>query len=254
MIERITSRQNSLLVRAVKLQTSKKYRRMEHAFVGDGIKLLAEAIKWAPERLEAVILQEGVSCPELPQGVRAVEISEGLMAQISRMEAPEGAMFLCGMASEQMAELRPGTLVLDGIQDPGNVGTILRTADALDVPVVLTEGCADPYNEKTVRATMGAIFRTPPMTMTRETLIALCRKKGLPLAVTALSETAKDIRDFRMGSCVTVIGSEGKGVSEELLDSSDLQLIIPMNPRCESLNAASAASIVLWEVVRDRRN
>lgn len=246
--EKITSRQNSLLVQAVKLQSSKKARQQQKLFVGDGVKLLEEAVRWAPERLRAVILQEGVSCPELPDHVRCVEVSRQLMGQVSTMEAPEGALFLCAMGQETEAELTPGTLILDGIQDPGNVGTILRTADALQVPAILTEGCADPYNPKTVRATMGAVFRSPPGRMDHETLMGQCLEKQIPLLATALSDTAADIRKIDVKSAAVVIGSEGQGVSKTLLDAAQGHIIIPMNPKCESLNAAAAAAIVLWQM------
>lgn len=250
MIEVITSRQNSLMTRAVKLQTSKKFRREEGVFVGDGTKLLEEAVKWAGDSLEAVILREHVTCPELPEQVRVVQVSRQLMEQVSQMEAPEGALFLCRMPKQQQAQVVPGCLILDGIQDPGNVGTILRTADAMGVPVLLTEGCCDPYNPKTVRATMGAIFRTPPATIRREELMAQCREKQIPLLATALSDKAQDLRQVDLKQAAVVIGSEGSGVSEMLLRGSQGQIIIPMTPRCESLNAASAASIVLWQMTR----
>lgn len=250
MMEVITSRQNSLLRDVVKLQTNRKYRRTQGLFVGDGTKLLEEAVKWAPEHLRAVILRDDVKCPELPGHVRAVQVSRQLMEQISMMEAPEGALFVCAMPPERDADVCPGTLVLDGIQDPGNVGTILRTADALDVPVLLTDGCADPYNPKTVRATMGAIFRNPPRQMSHGALLDGCREKGILLLATALSDKAKDLRQAELKNSAVIIGSEGQGVSRELLEASQGQIIIPMHPRCESLNAASAASIVLWEMTR----
>lgn len=246
--EILTSRQNPLLSQLVKLQNSRRLRQKERLFVGDGTKLLAEAVQWYPQGLQAVVLREGVQCPQLPGHVRLVQVSAGLMEQISAMEAPEGALFLCALPPERAAEIVPGTLVLDGIQDPGNVGTILRTADALRVPVVLTEGCADPYNPKTVRATMGAIFRTPPSRVSRADLTAQCRERSIPLLVTALSEAAVDIRQQNLRKAVVVIGSEGRGVCAELLRASQGQLIIPMDPRCESLNAAVAAAICLWQM------
>lgn len=246
--EILTSRQNPLLAQLVKLQSSRRLRQKEGLFVGDGTKLLAEAVKWYPQGLRAVVLRDGVPCPALPEGVRLVQVSAGLMEQISAMEAPEGALFLCALPPEQEAQITPGTLVLDGIQDPGNVGTILRTADALQVPVVLTEGCADPYNPKTVRATMGAIFRTRPGRLSREDLIAQCREKKIPLVATALSATAVDIRRQDLKTAAVVIGSEGRGVCQKLLEASQRQVIIPMNPRCESLNAAVAAAIALWQM------
>lgn len=246
--ERITSRQNPLLIRTVRLQRAKRYRGQQQMFVGDGTKLLAEALRWAPERLRAVISQEGISCPELPEHVRLVEISPQLMAEVSAMEAPEGSLFLCDMPPQPEPELRPGTLILDGIQDPGNVGTILRTADAFDVPVLLSDGCADPYNPKAVRATMGAIFRTPPGQIDHGALIEQSRRYNIPLLSAALTDGAKDVRQANLRSAAVVIGSEGRGVSGELLKASDGTIIIPMHSRCESLNAATAAAVIMWQM------
>ena len=148
------------------------------------------------------------------------------MASISPMESPQGALFLCRLPEKKAYEPHPGCLLLDGIQDPGNLGTILRTADALDIPVTLLEGCADPYSPKTVRASMGAVFRTQPVKADR----------------------AKDLRNAGLRGMAVVIGSEGQGVRREILESADGELIIPMNPRCESLNAAVAAAIVMWQM------
>ena len=248
MMEQITSRQNTLLTRLVRLQNSKKYRQEQGLFVGDGTKLLEEAIRWAPEQLRAVVLQEGVECPQLPEHVRTVQVPRQLMGQISQMEAPEGALFLAELPERKEAVVTPGCLVLDGIQDPGNVGTILRTADALDVPVIMTEGCCDPYNPKTVRATMGAAFRTPPGYLGREKLVRQCRDTDIPVLATALSEQSEDVRHKNLRAAAVVIGSEGRGVSPMLLEASDGQLMIPMHPRCESLNASVAAAIVLWQM------
>ena len=141
-------------------------------------------------------------------------------------------------------------LILDGIQDPGNLGTILRTADALEIPVVLTPGCADVYNQKTVRAAMGAVFRTKPQWASPEQIAALCREKQIPLYVTALSERAVDLREADLDRAALVIGSEGRGVGEYFLSHADRELIIPMSARCVSLNAAIAAAIVMWEMRR----
>ena len=147
----------------------------------------------------------------------------------------------------------PGTLLLDGIQDPGNLGTILRTADALQIPAVLLDGCADPYNPKTVRASMGAVFRTQPVRMTRQQAIAACRDAGIPLLATAMSADAVDLRQAELPSAAVIIGSEGQGICQELFDAAQGKIIIPMSTRCESLNAAVAAAIVLWQMKRSVR-
>lgn len=248
--EIITSRRNPLLVQMVRLQSSRRLRSKQRLFVGDGTKLLDEAVRWMPEKIKAVVLREGTACPELPEHVRLCVISPGLMAQVSGMETPEGALFLCEMPPEQEPELTPGTLILDGIQDPGNLGTILRTADALDVKVLISDGCADPYNPKTVRATMGAIFRRIPQRMDRETLIDQSRGKNIPLMATALTADAVDIRQENLKTAAVMIGSEGQGVCRELLEAAEKKIIIPMQPRCESLNAAVAATVALWQMTK----
>ena len=230
MAEWITSKANGTVQHLRKLMASRKYRYECRAFVADGSKLVEEALRWGLG-VDALILREGVDFP-VPAGVRELRVPEGLMKEISRMEAPQGVLALCRMPEPTPLDLQPGSLILDGLQDPGNLGTILRAADAFEVPVVLTDGCADPYGEKTVRATMGAVFRCPP------------------LRVTALSPRAEDIRRVELRRCVTVIGSEGQGVRAEFLAAAQQEAIIPMSPRCESLNAAVAATVVLWELRR----
>lgn len=245
-MERITSRKNPLLQQIRRLLTSRKERENTGLFVADGVKLLDEAVKWY-EGLDTVILTEDVSV-DLPEGVRVVTVPEDVMASISPMEAPQGALFICRMPEKKDFLPKPGMLLLDGIQDPGNIGTILRTADALDIPVALLEGCADPYNHKTVRASMGAVFRTPVLQTTWAEASKGCKEAKIPVAVTALSEKAVDLRSADLSTMAVVIGSEGKGVRQEILDAADAELIIPMNPRCESLNAAIASAIVMWQM------
>ena len=170
------------------------------------------------------------------------------MESISPMASPQGALFLCRFPEKKKFAPVPGMLLLDGIQDPGNIGTILRTADALDVPVVLLEGCADPYSHKVVRSSMGAVFRTHVIQSNWETVKKACDDAGIAIGVTALSDRAKDLRQSDLKSMAVVIGSEGQGVRKEILESAGAELIIPMNPHCESLNAAVAATIVMWQM------
>ena len=233
--ERITSRKNPLLQQVKKLISSRKAREEAGLFVADGTKLLQEAVRHWPG-LETVILSDGVEA-EVPDSVRVIRVPKDVMESVSPMQAPQGAF-----------EPGRGMLLLDGVQDPGNLGTILRTADALQVPVALLEGCADPYSHKVVRASMGAAFRMPIVQTTWEEAKAACAASGIPVAVTALSDRAMDIRRADLKQMAVVIGSEGQGVRREILDSAAHELIIPMNPRCESLNAAVAATIVLWQI------
>ena len=248
MEQRITARKNPLLQQVRKLLSSRKEREKTGLFVADGTKLLAEAVRWWPG-LDTVILSDGVEA-EIPDSVRVIRVPEDVMASISPMETPQGALFLCRLPEKSEFVPQPGMLLLDGLQDPGNLGTILRTADALDIPVALLEGCADPYSHKVVRASMGAVFRTPVIQTTWEQAREACRAAGIPIAVTALTDKASDIREADLRAMAVVIGSEGRGVRTQVLEEADRALIIPMNPRCESLNAAVAATIAMWQMKR----
>ena len=250
--ETITSRQNPLMTHLRKLASSRSYRKKSGEYLCDGTKLLAEALKWGAE-VKTAVFSEGVDIPPLPDGVRAVRVSEELMRSVSPMETPQGALFTVALPEVQLPETLSGKhyLVLDGVQDPGNVGTILRTADAFDCDgVFLVNACADLYNPKTARATMGAIFRREAYTVTAEELFALLRKSGVPLYGTALRDDTVPLAEANLARAAVAIGSEGRGLSQQVLDECAKTLKIPMNPRCESLNAAIAATVVLWEMYR----
>lgn len=246
MKEMITSRKNPLLQHVKKLLSSRKAREEAGLFVADGTKLLQEAIRWWPG-LHTVILSQDVEI-EVPESVRTVIVPKDVMESVSPMQTPQGALFVCKLPEKTAFTPKPGMLLLDGIQDPGNLGTILRTADALQIPVALLEGCADPYSHKVVRASMGAVFRMQIMQTTWEIAESACMAAGIPVGVTALNDTARDLREQPLGSMAVVIGSEGQGVRQEILNSAQHALIIPMNPNCESLNAAIAAAIVMWQM------
>ncbi len=248
MEERITSRKNPLLQQVKKLLSSKKAREEAGLFAADGTKLLAEAVRWYPG-LKTVILSDGVVA-EVPEHVRVVRVPGDVMESISPMQSPQGALFLCALPAKKAFEPKPGMLLLDGIQDPGNLGTILRTADALNIPVALLEGCADPYSHKVVRSSMGAVFRTDVVQTTWAEVKTACAADGIPVGVTALSDRAMDIRKADVKKMAVIIGSEGQGVRNEILDNAGAELIIPMNERCESLNAAVAATIVMWQMAQ----
>lgn len=246
MSELVTSRKNPLLQQVKKLLSSRKEREQMGLFVSDGIKLLAEAIRCWPG-LDTVILSQEVEM-EIPADVRVVKVPKDVMESISPMQSPQGALFICRLPEKIPFAPKPGMLLLDGIQDPGNLGTILRTADAFEIPVALLEGCADPYSHKVVRSSMGAVFRMEVVQTTWAAAEQACKDAGIPVGVTALDEKARDLRESPLKTMAVVIGSEGRGVRKEIMESAQNSLIIPMNPNCESLNAAIAAAIVMWQM------
>lgn len=248
-MEYITSRKNPLISHIRKLAATRAYRRESGEFLGDGTKLLEEAVRWnAP--LTAVVCSPGVSMP-LIQGPRMAEVPEDVMASISPSKSPQGALFVSKLPDAAPPEKLTGRrwLVLDGLQDPGNVGTIWRTADAFGADgLILVNRCADPFSPKTVRSTMGACFRLPVYETELENLPGLLERSGLPLYAAAVRRDTEDIKTVRLDRCAVVIGSEGNGVCPELLSLSQKTIQIPMRERCESLNAAAAAAVILWEM------
>lgn len=253
-METITSKSNPLCVHFRKLASSRSCREESGEFLCDSPKLLREAVRWGAP-ITALLYTEGTELPVPVEGAvfRAVRVSEGVMRSVSPMETPQGVVFSCAAPDHgPLRRLRPEGryLVLDGVQDPGNVGTILRTADAFRTEVILLPGCADLYNPKTVRAGMGVHFRSAIYRCTLSELTALLREAGLPLYGAALREDTADVREVDLRRCAVAVGSEGRGLSREVLSACDRTVRIPMDSRCESLNAASAASVLLWEAAR----
>ena len=251
-METITGRTNPLCTHLRKLASSAAYRRETGEFLCDSPKLLTEALLWGGA-LRTVVCTDPSALPDLPAGVRTVRVPEDLMEALSPARTPQGVLFLARMPATAPPEKLAGRryLVLDGLQDPGNVGTIWRTADALGADgLILVNGCADPFAPKTVRATMGACFRLPVYELEAGELSGLLERSGLPLYATALRADTADLRRADLSRCALVIGSEGRGVSPGLLAQSRLTVKIPMRPRCESLNAAAAAAVLLWEAAR----
>ena len=251
----ITSRANPLVAYVRKLNSKRSFRRGENAFAAEGPKLLAEALRWGA-RVETVLAAPGVSLPELPDRTRVAELPEKLLAFTADTETPQGIIFVCRGKPLAMPERLEGRrwLMLDGVQDPGNVGTIWRTADAFGADgLILCSGCADPWSPKTVRSTMGAVFRLPVYEGALKDAAARFAAASVPLYAAALREDTQDIRDVPLDQAAVIIGSEGRGVSDEALLLCQKTVKIPMRGRCESLNAAVAASVVLWEMTRAER-
>lgn len=251
-METITSRQNPLCTHLRKLSSSAAYRRQCGEFLCDSPKLLQEALLWGSE-LHTVVVTAGTEAPPLPKGVRLVEVPADVMKSVSPMETPQGTLFICAMREAPLPEWLEGRryIVLDTLQDPGNVGTILRTADAFHTDgMFLVNGCADLYNPKTLRATMGAVFRCPVWRTEVGVLSDLLKRSGILLYGAALREDTLDARQADYSRCAIAIGSEGRGLTDAVLAVCDRTIKIPMSEHCESLNAAAAATVLLWEAAR----
>ena len=251
-MERITSRSNPLITRVRKLAADRKARRAEGVMLCEGPKMLEEALRWGAD-LETVLTEDGYS-PSLPAGIRHVSVPPDLLRAVAPTQAPQKTLFLCRIPSGALPDPLSGRrfLVLDGLQDPGNVGTLWRTADAFGADgVILLPGCADPWSPKTIRATMGACFRLPLWECTLPSLLSALEKAAVPLYASALREDTRDLRSLSLTRAAVVIGSEGRGVSAPVLESCQASIRIPMAERCESLNAAVAGAVVLWEMARN---
>lgn len=247
-MERVTSRQNSTVQHIKKLASNRKYRRQAGEFLCEGPKMWAEAMRWGWSVSTLLTSEESILREYEGTPARSLLVSPELLSYTADTETPQKLLFTCRMP--ELPEALPGgrLLVLDGVQDPGNVGTVWRTADAFGMDaLVLLPGCADPWSPKVVRATMGACFRLPVLSCALEELTALLADGNIPLYATALRENTQDIRTVDLSRAAVVIGSEGAGVSDRVLEQCEKTLKIPMRERCESLNAAMAAGIVLWE-------
>ena len=207
-MERITSRKNPLLEHMRRLDSA-AFRRQQGEFLCDSPKLVGEALRHGA-RVLAVAVSDGMAPPqELAPDVRCVAVPQDVMASISPVRTPQGMLAVCRTPDTAPPEKLTGRryVVLDGVQDPGNVGTVIRTADAFGCDgVVLLAGCADPYSVKTLRSSMGAVFRVPVWCTDAETLHLRLHEAGLPLYGAALRDDTEDARALELRRCAIAIG------------------------------------------------
>ena len=245
-MEQIRSRKNQYILHLRALAKTNDARRDAGEYVCDGEKLLREALQFGAE-VTSVLWRDAAAFP-LPDGIVQYTADAELVAYASPLMHSPGPVFTVRIPEMCLPEPLRHVIVLEGVQDPGNVGTVIRTANALGMDaVVLTGACADLYSPKTVRAAMGALFRQPVLTCSMDELMQLLHAHGLKLYGAALTDAAQDLR---RAPAAVAIGSEGRGLSAQLLAQCDGQIIIPMQPGAESLNAAVAAAVVMWEIAR----
>ena len=251
-MEKITSRRNPLCTHLKKLGTGKGYRDEHGEFLCDGIKLLEEAVK-SGAAITAVLTASHIPFP-LPVETRVYYTDRSIIDSLSPLKNPQDTLFTCKMPERVAMSDTAGThILLDGVQDPGNVGTIIRTADAFGIDsVILTGGCADLYNPKTIRATMGALFRQRIFHLSMQNITQL-HDDGVKFIGAAAGENSRDINDADLSNAIIVVGNEGQGLSGEVTILCHDMITIPTEPVCESLNVSAAAAIIMWEAVRVRR-
>ena len=267
MTERIDSPGNKKIKLAASLH-HRKTRDKEGLFIVEGVRLaeMAAASSW--EIVFGLCTRTAAAEPRVQKILAALaarqcpvyEIDEDIYKKAAATVAPQGLLLVMKQQQTSLrqvlsAEEQPLLLVLDGLQDPGNAGTMIRTADAAGCSgVVFLTDTVDLFSDKTVRSTMGSLFHLPiAVQVERQDLLAALQAKKVRLLVTALDETACQhfAVDYREGAAVA-FGNEGNGVSQELLAAAEKKLYIPMLGEAESLNAATAAAVVLYEALRQR--
>ncbi len=268
----LSSRSNPRVAAAAKL-ADKKERERQAAFLAEGIKLAREALSSAPRFVKEIFVSERAA--ETSEGVRALAseaaeagvrvtlLSEPAFEKISTEKSPEGVIAAVGYLTELHVrgdlsrwQVNKRLLMLNEIRDPGNLGTILRSAEALGVHGVILSRCADLYQPKVVRAAMGTLFRLPVfLTDDGEAAAQALKAAGRRVLAASLGEHALTLGSYEIKeSDCPVIGNEGHGLSTAMLESASASVRIPMSGGTESLNAAAAAACFLWEYARREAN
>lgn len=257
-METITSKNNPAVMAAAKL-ADKKYRERTGTFAFEGIKLFSEALS-AGVRFSRVFVTE-TAYEKYGERLSAVGadkltlVSDAVYEKLSFERAPQGVFCVAYYFSPSPKAETSLVILLDGVADPGNFGAVLRSADAFGIDAVYVGAdSADLYNPKTVRACMGSLFRVDVRRVdsVAEQVRAL-RADGFRVYATALDARSEDIRRANLsGKVGFVIGNEGHGVSTSVLDACTGSVIIPMSDGPQSLNAAVASGIVMWEAARGR--
>ncbi|KSU83707.1 RNA methyltransferase, TrmH family [Fictibacillus enclensis] len=254
-MKRIESEQNASVKQWKKLYT-KKERDKSGQFIIDGPHLIEEALRHHVP-IAHLIVEESYILPK-NWDVSALDpwvVPKKIMKMLSDTEHPQGVLAVCRM-KEQPLKPRPDGkyLLIDGVQDPGNLGTIIRTADAQGIDgVILGEGTVDVYNSKVLRSTQGSLFHVPVVKGSLDEWIADCKTAGVPVFVSALKGAIPIQEVQSSGSFALVVGNEGSGVRLESIEGADELVYIPMFGNAESLNVAVAAGIMLYELMRNRQ-
>lgn len=240
----------------------KKHRDRQSKFIVEGIHLVQEALR-SDADVECIVYDAGLGVPtELTEDARRsghewIAVTAAIVAKCTEARTPQPVFAVVRKSAAKLTDIlrteNSLVAVLDGVQDPGNVGTIIRAADAAGAAgVIVGRGCADIYNPKTVRSTMGSLFHLPIVEGELTELLPQAREASAKIVSTSLQADRNCYEADYRGMTWFVFGSEGSGVSPEVEAFVDEAIIIPMPGRAESLNVAMAASVLLFEAVRQR--
>lgn len=257
----ITSKDNEMIKNIRKLK-EKKYRDLNNQYIIEGIKLIEEAIEEEADINTIVVCEDCVKDGSIEQNLiyeiakyNCVYVSEKVFNLITEVSNPQGILAVVNRETkeEDIDYTQDVIVVLDGIQDPGNLGTILRTVDSVGLnQIIVSSKTADAFNPKVVRSTMGAIFRVK--IIESENLVKTLKelkKRKYKVVATSL-QTESSIYDIDYSKKVLVIGNEANGVTDDILEIADIKAKIPMLGKTESLNASVATSVILYEYVRQK--
>lgn len=251
----ITSRENPLIKETLSLIHDKKERTAQGLFVTEGARLSSEAAK-SSAKIKRVFITKDAKIKYadylndvLSKAEEEYLISPGVSEKLSDTKSPQGVFAVCEIPKYKPDFSKDGLYVLlSGLQDPGNIGTILRTCDAMDVKGVLLAECTDIYSPKVLRSSMGCLFRLPTaLYESSESALSDLKNNGITSYASALRKDASLLGEIKFNpkSCI-LIGNEGNGLRDEIIESCEFKVMIPMKGHAESLNAASAAAILIY--------
>lgn len=253
----ISSRDNKFIKKCIKLQTKARERKESRLFCIEGVRLCLDACLSGIRFKELAVSDSAME--KYSDSIKTLEenteklyyLSDSLFKYISDTQSPQGVMAIAEIPDNSLDVKNSGKYIaLENLQDPSNLGAISRSAEAFGISgIILTESGCDPYSPKALRASMGALFRIP--IIITENIISYAKENSLKTYACVVKGNAREINSVSFeGGSVAIIGNEGNGLEEETINTSDERITIPMSGRAESLNAAVAASVVIWEMQR----
>ncbi len=253
---KITSKDNDIIKFVAQLQKSSQRRKEEGAFVLEGLRLCIDAVRngFTPDKVilsSSAVSKYSEELAELTSCSDTFEVPDSLYEKISDTVNPQGILSICKIPSFDQSNIDPKGkyIATENLQDPSNLGAISRTAEAFGIDGIFIQGGCDPYSPKSIRASMGALLRLPIYQM--DNMFDLFRKTGLRTYASVVSGKAEMVGDITFGDgCVVIIGNEANGISLDTAQKSDVKITIPMKGKAESLNAAVAASVMMWEMCK----